>query len=64
LELDETGGIPWCSSNGAVLNLNYSGTGSLTVPAATPPLINYPVISGGNLILTGSGGTAGAVFYG
>jgi autotransporter-associated beta strand protein len=26
----------------------------------TPPVVNHPVISGGNLILTGSGGTAGA----
>ena len=92
LELDETGSIPGAVhiANGAVLNLNYSGTdtvaacytngvalpsgvynsinltgfitgsGSLTVSAATPPVVNHPVISGGNLILTGSGWTAGA----
>jgi autotransporter-associated beta strand protein len=28
--------------------------------APTPPVVNHPVISGGNLILLGSGGTAGA----
>jgi hypothetical protein len=28
--------------------------------AATPPVVNRPVASGGNLILTGSGGTPGA----
>jgi fibronectin-binding autotransporter adhesin len=39
-----------------------TGTGSLTVSAATPPVVNHPVISGGNLILTGSGGTAGASY--
>ena len=37
-----------------------TGSGSLTVSGATPPVVNSPVISGGNLILTGSGGTAGA----
>jgi autotransporter-associated beta strand protein len=77
-------------ANGALLNLNYSGTytvaacytngvalpsgvynsvnlsgiitgsGSLTIPVATQPVVNNPVISGGNLILTGSGGTANA----
>ncbi|HXA44273.1 MAG TPA: autotransporter-associated beta strand repeat-containing protein, partial [Candidatus Angelobacter sp.] len=37
-----------------------TGTGSLTVPAATPPVVNRPIVSGGNLVLTGSGGTGGA----
>jgi autotransporter-associated beta strand protein len=92
LELDELGSIPGTVhlANGAVLNLNYSGTdnvaacytngvalaagvytasnlpgfitgtGSLTVSAATPPVVNHPVVSGGNLILTGSGGNADA----
>jgi len=37
-----------------------TGTGSLTISAGTPPVVNSPVVSSGNLILTGSGGTAGA----
>jgi hypothetical protein len=37
-----------------------TGSGSLTVSAAAPPVVNRPVVSGGNLVLTGSGGTAGA----
>lgn len=37
-----------------------TGTGSLTIAPPTPPHINPAYISGGNLILTGSGGTAGA----
>ncbi|MGA2246924.1 MAG: autotransporter-associated beta strand repeat-containing protein [Verrucomicrobiota bacterium] len=91
LELDELGSIPGAVHiNGAVLNLNYSGTdvvaacytngvalpsgvynsinltgfitgsGSLTVAPPTPPVVKRPVVSGGNLILTGIGGTAGA----
>jgi len=39
---------------------NSTATASFTyanVPA--PPVVNHPLISGGNLILTGSGGTAG-----
>ena len=36
-----------------------TGTGSLTVSGATPPVVNRPTVSGGNLILTGSGGSAG-----
>jgi autotransporter-associated beta strand protein len=36
-----------------------TGSGSLTVPATTP-VVNRPVVSGGNLILKGSGGTANA----
>ena len=95
LELDETGSIPGTVhiANGAVLNLNYSGTdvvaacytngvalpsgvynsinlsgfitgrGSLTVSAATPPVVNHPVISGGNLILTGSGWHGGCQLH-
>jgi hypothetical protein len=39
-----------------------TGTGSLTVSGATPPVVNRPVVSGGNLILTGSGGSAGAPY--
>ena len=94
LELDETGSIPGTVhiANGAVLNLNYSGTdvvaacytngvalapggynasnlsgfitggGALSIAATPPPVVNSPVISGGNLILTGSGGTAGASY--
>jgi autotransporter-associated beta strand protein len=59
-----------CNTNGVALAAGVytasnlpgfiTGTGSLTVPAATPPVVNHPVVSGGNLILTGSGGTAGA----
>jgi hypothetical protein len=79
-------------ANGAMLNLNYSGTrvvpglytngvalpvgtynagnlpgfiagtGSLTIAAATSPVVNHPITSGGNLILTGSGGTVGASY--
>ncbi len=37
-----------------------TGAGSLTVPATMLPHINPPVITGGNLILAGTGGTAGA----
>jgi len=36
-----------------------TGTGSLTIPGGTPPVVNPPYYSAGNLILTGSGGTAG-----
>jgi hypothetical protein len=32
------------------------------IAAATLPVVNHPVISGGNLILTGNGGTAGASY--
>ena len=63
--------VPACYTNGVALasgvytsaNLPgfITGLGSLTVSGATtPPVVNSPVISGGNLILTGSGGTAGA----
>jgi autotransporter-associated beta strand protein len=37
-----------------------TGTGSLTVSATAPPIVHRPVVSSGNLILTGSGGTAAA----
>jgi autotransporter-associated beta strand protein len=92
LQLDVTGSNSGALhvANGAMLNLNYSGTdvvaafytngvsllvgtfnagnlpsfitgtGSITVRVATSPVVNHPVISGGNLILTGSGGTANA----
>jgi fibronectin-binding autotransporter adhesin len=36
-----------------------TGTGSLTVSGTAPPVINPPRASGGNLILTGSGGSSG-----
>jgi autotransporter-associated beta strand protein len=39
-----------------------TGTGSLTVSAPTPPVITPPYVSGGNLILTGSGGRAGSQY--
>ena len=35
-------------------------TGILTIPPTASPTVNPPVVSGGNLILTGSGGSAGA----
>jgi autotransporter-associated beta strand protein len=92
LQLDETGSSSGAVhiANGAVLNLNFTGTdvvaacytngvalpsgiynsvnlpgfitggGALQIAAATSPVVNHPVVSGGNVILTGSGGTAGA----
>jgi len=36
-----------------------TGTGSLTDSGPSGPTINHPIVSGGNFILTGSGGTAG-----
>jgi autotransporter-associated beta strand protein len=92
LKLDETGSGSGAVhiANGAVLNLNFTGTnvvvacytngvalsggtynagnlpgfitggGALRIAVAAPPVVNPPVISGGNLILTGSGGTVGA----
>ena len=36
-----------------------TGAGSLTVSGTAGPIVNHPAISGGNLILTGSGGVAG-----
>ena len=41
-------------NNTATASLTYTDT------VATPPVVNHPVVSGGNLILTGSGGTPGA----
>jgi len=35
-------------------------TGELTITSVAPPAFNSPVLSGGNLILTGTGGTPGA----
>jgi autotransporter-associated beta strand protein len=62
--------VPACYTNGVALasgvytaaNLPgfINGTGSLTVSVTTPPVVHAPVISGGNLILTGSGGNPGA----
>jgi len=59
-----------CYTNGVALGVGtytsvslpgfITGSGSLTVSAATPPVVNRPTISGGNLILTGNGGSAGA----
>jgi hypothetical protein len=37
-----------------------TGTGSLTVSGASAPVVNHPTVSGGNFILTGSGGVAGS----
>jgi hypothetical protein len=94
LQLDAAGSSPgaFYLANGALLNLNYSGTytvaacstngvalaagvytagnlpgfitgsGSLTIVPAAPPVVNPPVISGGNLILTGSGGSPGGSY--
>ena len=45
--------------NSANLPAFITGTGSLTVSAAVPAILHGPVLSGGNLILTGSGGSAG-----
>ncbi len=39
-----------------------TGTGSVTVSGAASPVLNPPVVSGGNLILTGSGGQPGAAY--
>jgi autotransporter-associated beta strand protein len=91
LELDSagSGSGAFHLANGALLNLNYSGTytvaacstngvalpagvytasnlpgfitgsGSLTIVPAAPPVINPPGVLGGNLIVTGSGGSPG-----
>jgi len=58
-----------CYTNGVPLSVGVytsanlpgfiTGSGSLTITAATAPVVNRPTVSGGNLILTGSGGTAG-----
>jgi autotransporter-associated beta strand protein len=57
-----TNGVPLAvgTYNAANLPAFISGPGSLTIHSATPPVVNHPVVSGGNLILTGSGGTAGS----
>jgi autotransporter-associated beta strand protein len=39
-----------------------TGSGSLTLVAAAAPVVNSPVISDGNLILTGSGGSPGGSY--
>ncbi len=46
--------------NAANLPGFVTGTGSVTETGATAPVVNPPVVSGGNLILTGGGGQAGA----
>jgi len=40
----------------------YSGYAEFQIFAATPPTINRPTVSGGNLILTGTGGTPGGSY--
>jgi len=40
--------------------MSASSFETYVVPVTTPPVVNHPVTSDGNLILTGSGGTAGA----
>ena len=45
----------------------YTGTfnptaGTLTIASAAPPTVNPPEVSGGNLILTGAGGTPGSTY--
>ena len=37
-------------------------TGKLTITSMTPPVVNTPVVSGGNLILSGTGGTSGGTY--
>ena len=47
----------WTDTSGedfASVSFTYVNT------VATPPVVNHPVVSGGNLNLTGSGGTPGA----
>ncbi len=57
-----TNGVALASGVYTSVNLPgfITGSGSLTVSAAVPPVVNRPIVSGGNLVLTGSGGTAGA----
>ncbi len=64
--------VATCSTNGVALPAGVytsgnlpafiTGSGSLTVAAASPPVVNAPAISGGNLILTGSGGSPGGSY--
>jgi len=61
-----------CSTNGVTLPVGVynsgnlpafiTGSGSLTIAPAAPPVVNSPVISGGNLIVTGSGGSPGGSY--
>jgi len=37
-----------------------TGSGELTIAVPTLPVVNPPVLSGGNLVLSGTGGQAGA----
>jgi len=59
---DYPGGPGDAPYNGYSLNWdNNTATASFTYAnVPTPPVVNSPVVSGGNLILTGSGGTPGA----
>jgi hypothetical protein len=59
---DYPGGIGDVGSPWSVTWGDPSADASFTyvTAATTPPVVNHPAISGGNLILTGSGGTAGA----
>ena len=45
--------------NSANLPGFITGAGSLTIASAAPPTVNPVAVSGGKLILTGSGGTPG-----
>jgi len=70
LNFSGTYAVDGCSTNGVPLAVGtytssnlpgfITGSGSLTIHSATSPVVNHPVVSGGSLILTGSGGTAGA----
>jgi autotransporter-associated beta strand protein len=55
-----TNGVPLQvgTYNAANLPAFITGSGSLIVHAAIPPVVSRPVVLGGNLILTGSGGNA------
>jgi fibronectin-binding autotransporter adhesin len=61
---DYPGGPGDAPYNGYSLNWdNNTATASFTyVNVPTPPVVNPPVISGGNLILTGSGGSPGGSY--
>jgi hypothetical protein len=49
-------GLAW---NKAFLN----STGTISVAAVTPPLIETTTLNNGNLVLSGSGGVPAATFY-
>jgi len=53
-------GSPQYPVNGPWDQQSASASFTYVDTVATPPVVNHPVVSGGNLILTGSGGTPGA----